>query len=66
MVTRFSLEAGPFVGWLCCNMGAYSLPRPAAGAAGAPIGQLDVKPLRYFRYTRRHGAGIFAIPETLR
>jgi len=42
MVTRFSLEAGPFVGWLCCNMGAYSLPRPAAGAAGAPIGQLDV------------------------
>jgi hypothetical protein len=38
----------------------------AATAAGAPIGQFDVKPLRHFRYTRRHGAGVFAGPETLR
>ena len=38
----------------------------ASSAAGAPIGQLDVKPLRHFRYIRRHGAGVFAVPETLR
>jgi hypothetical protein len=38
----------------------------ATSAAGAPIGQFDVKRLRHFRYTRRHGPGIFAVPETSR
>ena len=39
-------------------MGAYS-GRIATSAAGAPIGQLDLKPLRHFRYTRRRGVGVF-------
>jgi hypothetical protein len=47
-------------------MWAHISHRVATSAGGTPIGQLDVKTPRHFRYARRYGADVFATLETSR